>query len=218
MTTRKQTAARQSRPMIPPPITPADFWSGEDGREYTARNRVDWQLRLPFWQHIVETTNAGSFLEVGCNAGWNLHALRKLRPEAMMSGIDYNEDALREASAEGFDVWVGGASEIPMLVDHNEAPLFQAGCCELAFTSGVLIHVPPEELTATMCAIRDVSSQYVLAVEYEHEIAKEIEYRGRQGLLWKRPYGRLYQDLGLSLIETGVAEGFDQCTYWLLER
>lgn len=202
--------AQQSPPIKPKPIAPADFWSGDGGREYTERNRVDWSLRLPFWQQVIDTTNAGSFLEVGCNAGWNLQCLRKLRPEAVMTGVDYNEDALREANAEGFDVEVMPGNKV--------AEFFGADACELSFTCGVLIHVPPDDLMQTMCAIRDVSSQFVLAVEYDSDVAREIEYRGQAGLLWKRPYGKLYEDLGLSLVETGVAEGFDQCTYWLLEK
>lgn len=211
MTAAATKKRRQSPAIKPQPLAPSEFWSGDEGKAYTERNRVDWTLRLPFWQHILDATNAGSFLEVGCNAGWNLHCLKKLRPEGMMSAVDYNEDALREANAAGFDVEV--------MAGHKVAEFFGAGACELSFTSGVLIHVPPDDLMATMCAIRDVSSQYVLAVEYEHEVAKEIEYRGRSGLLWKRPYGRLYQDLGLSLVEYGEhAEGFDACAWWLLER
>jgi pseudaminic acid biosynthesis-associated methylase len=207
---RASSAPVQSPPIALKPVTPAEFWQGEGGREYTERNRVDWSNRLPFWQHILDLTNASSFLEVGTNAGWNLHAIKKLRPDATMTGVDYNEDALREANASGFDVEV--------MPGHKVAEFFGAGACELAFTSGVLIHVPPEDLMSTMTAIRDVSSQYVLAVEYDYDIAREIEYRGRAGLLWKRPYGKLYGDLGLSLVESGVAEGFDQCHYWLLEK
>lgn len=191
-------------------VAPKDFWAGPDGTDYTKRNRVDWTLRLPFWQRILDATNAASFLEVGMNAGWNFEAIRKLAPEAVMSGVDLNEDALREALAKGLDVEV--------LAGDRVAEFFGAGACELSFTSGVLIHVPPEDLVQTMAAIRDVSSQYVLAVEYHSDYAQAIEYRGREGLLWKRDYGKLYVDMGLSLVETGAAEGFDDCRYYLLEK
>jgi pseudaminic acid biosynthesis-associated methylase len=192
-----------------PKIAPVDFWSGKEGSAYTNRNRVDWAKRVPFWQHIIDVTNAGSFLEVGTNAGWNLRAIKSLRKDAVMSGVDLNQDALSE---------IQGSFDVEIMPGHKVAEFFGADACELAFTSGVLIHVPPEDLTATMTAIRDVSSQYVLAVEYDSPDAQEIEYRGRQGLLWKRPYGKLYQSLGLTLVESGVAEGFDQCHYWLLEK
>jgi spore coat polysaccharide biosynthesis protein SpsF len=193
-----------------PPISTAEFWAGAEGNAYTDRNRVEWQQRVPFWRHIQELTNAASFLEVGTNAGWNLRALRALNPEFSMSGIDLNEKALREAQAEGFDVEV--------MPGYKVAEFFGAGACDLAFTSGVLIHVGPDELVQTMAAIRDVSSQYVLAVEYDHPEIQEVEYRGHSGKLWKRPYGRLYEELGLSLVETGPAQGFNDCTYYLLEK
>lgn len=210
--TKKRSRGKpmQSPPAKLQPITPLEFWSGDEGKAYTARNRVDWAKRVPFWQHILDATNAQSFLEVGANAGWNLQALKSLSKEATMTGVDLNEDALRETLAKGFDVEV--------MQGYQVAEFFGAGACELAFTCGVLIHVPPEDLTQTMAAIRDVSSQYVLAVEYDSPIAQPIEYRGRPGLLWKRPYGKLYQDMGLSLVESGAAQGFDDCTYWLLER
>lgn len=205
-----KTKARSSPAHKPPPLTTAQFWSGENGTEYTQRNRVDWEKRLPFWQHILETTNAQSFLEVGCNAAWNFRAIKSLNAEAMMTGVDLNEDALREANASGFDVEVMAGNKV--------AEFFGAGCCDLSLTSGVLIHVPPEELMQTMAAIRDVSRQYVLAVEYDNVDAQMVEYRGHKDKLWKRPYGKLYESLGLSLIQHGPAEGFDQCYFWLLEK
>ena len=59
-----------------------EFWSGTFGAEYTKRNEsVYWKARVPFWRHIAETTNAVSFLEVGCNVGANLKAIRDVLPD-----------------------------------------------------------------------------------------------------------------------------------------
>lgn len=208
MTTRTKRAPRAS---VKPLMSTAEFWRGDFGNEYTKRNRVDWNDRVPFWRHIVESTNAQSFLEVGCNAGWNLQALRSLNSEAMMTGVDLNESALLEAQAAGFDV--------EMCPGYEVAARLGAGVCDLAFTCGVLIHVGPEELLQTMAAIRDASAQFVLAVEYDAPNEQEVEYRGHAGKLWKRPYGALYQSLGLSLVEFGTeAQGFDNCAWWLLEK
>lgn len=203
------------KPMVSPPrkmpeMTAAEFWQGEEGKAYTARNRVDWALRVPFWRRMIELTNAMSFCEVGVNAGWNFQAIRSLRDDVIMSGVDLNESALMEAQNAGFDVEVAQGYKV--------AELFGAGVCDLSFTSGVLIHVPPADLIPTMAALRDVSSQYVLAVEYDAPEEQEVEYRGHTGKLWRRPFGKLYEGLGLSLVESGVAEGFDSCQYWLLER
>lgn len=187
-----------------------DFWRGEFGKQYTERNRVDYRARVPFWQYIVDATNATEFLDVGCNAGWNLRALRSINDQFGLSGVDVNVEALKEAQAEGFDVVESPADRV--------VEVFGPKAAQLTVTSGVLIHVAPLDLLRVMTAIRDVTSQYVLAVEYESDEEREIEYRGHGGKLWARPFGKLYEALGLSLVEYGQAEGFDRCTYWLMSR
>lgn len=208
---RARKLSKQREPKIIVPQDTVAFWSGSFGNEYTARQTVDWRDRVPFWQGIIDSTHATSFLEIGVNCGYNLEAIRSLNPSFTMSGVDVNDAALVKAMVAGFDVENAVGSKV---VD-----LFGVGSCELALTAGCLIHVAPEDLQITMAAIRDVSSQYVLAVEYAADVETEVEYRGHAGKLWKRPYGKLYEELGgLTLIETGQARGFDRCDYWILER
>lgn len=183
-------------------LSTEEFWRGEFGNEYTKRNRVDWRARIPFWRHIIDKTGARSVFELGCNAGWNLSAIRRACPDVNILGFDVNQQALKIAETAGI---------------KSEA-LLHMGSIELVFTAGVLIHVPPEELKDTMDMLVLGSCDYVLAVEYESEEETEVEYRGHSGKLWKRPYGKLYQDMGLELVETGSAEGFDNCTYWLMRK
>lgn len=187
-----------------------EFWKGEFGVDYLERNQVDWTKRVTLLTHIIEQTGASSFLDVGCNAGWNLMALRHINAEYIMSGVDVNQQALEKAQIAGFDAQVAPA--------HEVSDLFGAGAADLVITSGVLIHIAPEDLKKTMQAIVDVSSQYVLAIEYEADEETEIEYRGNKGKLWKRPFGKLYEELGLSLVETGNATGYERCSYWLMEK
>ena len=187
-----------------------EWWKGDFGAEYTKRNRVNWRDRVPFWEHIIEETNAQSFLDVGCNAGWNLQAIRSINSEYLMSGLDVNRGALEEATAAGFDVMEGRADQA--------AELFGPMAADLVVTSGVLIHIAPEDLTAAMKSIAEASAKYVLAIEYDAHEAAEVVYRGHTGRLWRRPYGKLYQDLGLTLVETGPAQGYVECNFWLLEK
>ena len=186
-----------------------EFWRGSFGQEYTKRNRPNWRDRVPFWERIIERTNAQSVLDVGCNVGWNLLALRSFS-DIPMTGIDVNPLALLEAQTHGLDVAEGRADQV--------AEYFGAGAADLVVTSGVLIHIAPDDLMASMTAIRDASSQYVLAVEYEAQDETEVDYRGHKGRLWKRDYGGLYESIGLSLVEYGPAQGFDRCMFWLLEK
>lgn len=185
------------------------FWAGDFGVEYVARNRVVWQDRMPLWQDILERTGARSVLEVGCNAGWNLRALRAVDRQLELKGVDVNDEALVEAGIAGLDVEAMSGA----LVGAKWPRQF-----DLVFTAGVLIHVGPDALRPVMDSIVNASARYVLAIEYEHDTEQEIIYRGHAGKLWKRPFGDLYQGMGLKLVDTGVAEGFDRCTYWLLER
>ena len=69
--------------------------------------------------------------------------------------------------------------------------------------------------------IARASRRFVLAVEYADEKEVEVEYRGHTGKLWRRPYGKIYENMDLKLIDTGLLDkesGFDSCTYWLLKR
>ena len=189
-------------------------WAGEFGNEYVARNRVEWEKRAPFWQRVIDITSAAEFLEVGVNAGWNLRAIRSVSDEIAMTGIDVNHAALLEAAGAGFDVEAASANELLSVFGDN--------CSELVFTAGVLIHIPPEEIHEVMRQIAIASKQFVVAIEYPADREEEVNYRGNADMLWRRPYGDMYQALGFDLIESGElgeADGFgDGCKFWILEK
>jgi pseudaminic acid biosynthesis-associated methylase len=190
------------------------FWMGEFGASYTDRNRVRWLERVPFWHEIITKTSATSAYEVGCNAGWNLLALRTIYPGMFLRGIDVNERAVKHATACGLVV------ENAAFLDRTKYENFM-GNFDLVFTSGVLIHVPPEDLKPTMEGIIELSNRYVLAVEYADDEEKEIEYRGHKGRLWRRPIGKMYEGLGLRQVDGGTLTkefGFDNCMWWLMSR
>lgn len=182
------------------------FWSGEFGNDYTGRNRVDWRARIPFWARIINETGARSVYEVGCNAGWNLSAIRRAYPDVTVRGHDLNADAIKQATLAGLPVadrWIDAGGQF-----------------DLVFTAGVLIHIAPENLQAMMRQIVDASAHYVLAVEYFAEHEDAVEYRGHTDRLWKRDYGALYEAMGLRRVEWAhiLTGEFDRCTYWLMEK
>lgn len=184
-------------------------WSGSFGDEYTRRNnKVDWRARIPFWADIMKFTGARSVYEVGCGAGWNLSAIAEASPyKVRLYGSEINALALAQARACGLSVYAS-----PPEFDQLPPP------AELVFTAGVLIHVAPDNLLTMMNEIIAASSRYVLAIEYAADAEEMIEYRGESNLLWKRNYGALYEAMGLTLLHTGNATGFDRCTYWLLSK
>ena len=185
----------------------AEFWAGSGGDEYLARNRVDWRLRIPFWKDVIERTGARSVYEVGCNAGWNLSAIKRAFPDVRCAGSEINALARLQAQATGLYVYSSGAA-------FETAPHI-----ELVFTAGVLIHIEPAKLQDMMEQIIALSAQYVLAIEYAADEETEVEYRGQRGLLWKRPFGKLYEELGLrQVVCWDAGPGFDNCTAWLMEK
>jgi spore coat polysaccharide biosynthesis protein SpsF len=186
----------------------AEEWAGEFGDQYLCRNRVDWRKRTGFWKSMIDITGARSVSEFGCNAGWNLSAIRRVSIDTMLFGCDVNENAVEQALSAGIDAISGSILHCP---------------AELVFTAGVLIHIPPESLAETMQKIVDASFDYVLAVEYASHSGEEeaIDYRGNDEMLWRRDYGRLYQGMGLELVdqwEVGDEQGFDSCIAWLLRK
>lgn len=194
------------------------FWSGEGGEKYHARNRVKWWERRKIWAGILSATSARSVFEGGCGAGFNLTAIKAEQPQVEVHGCDLNEVAIRQA-------WAAGLSNVRQDSIVDALSLYGMGSAvplyELCMTVGVLIHVPPEALESTMRLMIDASAQYVLSIEYHAEQEEAIVYRGQEGLLWRRNYGGLYQDLGLKPVFSGTvgpADGFDNCNWALLSK
>lgn len=185
------------------------FWAGPFGDAYTARCRVDWRARVPFWRGIIDQTGARSVCEVGTNAGWNLSAIQRIDPLIRTYGCEVNDKAHMQAVRAGLSV---ARLDAETYLRHSQEQF------DLTFTAGALIHLAPEHLRQTMDLIVGASADYVLAVEYEADKEEPVEYRGNAGRLWKRPYGKLYEGMGLTLVGHGAAPGFDSCAYWLFTK
>ena len=94
---------------------------------------------------------------------------------------------------------------------------------DLAFTSGVLIHVAPSDISKVMAEMYRVSRRYIVAIEYDWPTEEEIKYRGNGDSLWKRPHGAMWQAAYPALrlirkLELSPAEGYDNCTAHLFEK
>lgn len=194
------------------------FWAGDFGEQYLQRNHVDWEKKVPFYKQILAITKARSVLELGCNAAWNLRALYKANQNIELSGCDINELAIDQArkSLPMADI------EYCRAIDLAQKYANYGWTFDLVMTAGVLIHIPPEEIREVMQQIVEVSNEYVLAIEYTADKEEEVLYRGHDGKLWRRPYGQMYKELGLSIIlgkALGEADGFGPgCMAWLLRK
>jgi hypothetical protein len=60
------------------------------------------------------------------------------------------------------------------------------------FTSGLLIHIHPQDIKAVMKGIYRCSKMFIIGNEYWHNEFKEVPYRGKKNMLWKADYANLY--------------------------
>jgi hypothetical protein len=190
-------------------LTDEELWAGDFGIQYTTRFNVEWRDRIPFMRQLLGTTGARSILDVGTNAAWNLRALRDVDASLELRGVEINPWVAKAAATMLFEIHIGPAKKV-----GEQWPEWH----DLVMTSGVLIHVPPDLLEETMRSIAQASRRWVLAIEYA---AEEETVRVRHGGVprtWGRPYGALYEALGLKLHSHGPANGYVDCEWWLLQK
>jgi len=200
-----------------------DFWRGEFGDAYIERNAPSSAHLFPrvkLWAEIVKHTiqePPASILEVGANIGLNLRALRVLT-DARLMALEPNDKArgiLVEDRIIADSDAVGGTAEKIDLPDD---------AADLAFTSGVLIHIHPDDLVASMREIYRCAKRWIVCVEYFSDKAETIPYRGHQDRLFKRDFGGLWLDTfpQLNVVAYGFAwkrvTGLDNLTWWLLRK
>jgi pseudaminic acid biosynthesis-associated methylase len=191
------------------------LWSGEFGDKYIDRNAKAGDVRGPFWQELLARLRPARVLEVGCNVGGNLRWVAETVPRKDVFGIDVNQKAIEQlcVTLPGINAVWGAARELP----------FRDRWFDLVFTMGVLIHQPETTLSLVMAEIVRCSRRYILCGEYFAEQTEEVAYRGHEGALFRRNYGKLYQEIfpDLSLHSKGFlsrAQGWDDVTYWVFEK
>ncbi len=198
-------------------------WSGDFGDAYVDRNAATphaIRLHLKMWSILLghfHDTPPASILEIGCNIGLNLRAL-KLLIDAELFAIEPNKKAIsilkRDKVISPSYIEEGSASSIP----HGD------NAFDLVFTSGVLIHIPPDQLDSAYREIHRVSKRFILSIEYFSEQPVEVPYRGHAGLLFKRDFGLLWKQRFPELKIRGSGffwrpeTGLDNLTWWLFEK
>jgi len=190
------------------------LWRSHFGREYTDRNDVAKPERIVSWQRLLDGIVPQRVVEVGCNVGWNLTYLKDLGVKELYA-VEPQAYAVEKARARNpeYNVLCGTGFDLP----------FKDGFADLAFTSGVLIHVAPKDIAKVMAEMYRVSRRYIVAIEYDWPTEEEIKYRGNGDSLWKRPHGAIWQAAypALKLIrklELAPSDGYDNCTAHLFEK
>ncbi|OIO80980.1 hypothetical protein AUJ84_02070 [Candidatus Pacearchaeota archaeon CG1_02_32_132] len=174
----------------------SEFWSKDFGNEYSERNNLDQEgldkLYIDYFgisrtelnrEFISNFDKSMKILEVGCNTGMQLLNLKTLG-FGNLSGIDLSKAGLKTAKKNlpEANLIEASALDIP----------FKDGYFDLVFTSGVLIHIHPENVGKAVDEIYKLSKKYIWGYEYFSEKCEEIEYRGHKNRLWKNNFMKIF--------------------------
>lgn len=152
-----------------------EFWKGEFGDDYTARN-VDKHLANMVFFNKALPKDVNSVIEFGAGTGQNLLAIKAMR-RITVDGVELNciateilqgiADSTYQCAVEDFS---------------NDSQW------DLTLTKGLLIHIPPANLERVYEVLYQHSRKYILLCEYFNPTPVEVEYRGHSGVLWKRDF------------------------------
>jgi pseudaminic acid biosynthesis-associated methylase len=180
-------------------------WKGDFGRDYTDRNTFDPKSLDELWlrnygvarstineEFLSGIPRNASFLEIGCNAGNQLLMLRQMG-WSNLSGTELQPYALEIACSRLPEVAFKQGSALSLPWKDNSF--------HVVFTSGVLIHISPNDLPRAADEIYRTTDGYIWCSEYYAPDATEITYRNRRELLWKMDFAayfiRRFPDLKL---------------------
>ena len=173
-------------------------WAGQFGREYADRNALSLEEMeaLHSRNYGVTRTELNErflrgmdrsirILEAGSNVGNQLLCLQKMG-FSNLYGIELQSYAveLSKSRTKHINIIEGSAFDIP----------FKDGYFDLVFTSGLLIHISPSDISMAMEEINRCTREYIWGLEYYADKYTEIPYRGHGNLLWKADFARLYLD------------------------
>jgi len=180
---------------------------GKFGEDYTERNTMTIEesddaikrnIGITYSEIFTELfaglTNISRILEVGCNTGKNVRLVSQMG-EWDVYGLEPQRDAVHFARENDLSnhYFPGTAFDIPFRDDYFD----------VVFTAGVLIHIAPKDLPKALGEIIRVCRRYIMGYECFSNNYQEVNYRGLQGLLWKRNFAQAFleQDPNMKLIK-----------------
>ena len=198
-----------------------EFWAKRFAESYRTANTVfNKELNEKAWRLILQKIPKNSFssiLECGSNIGRIVAALNSLYPDANISVIEINEQALQICNTAN----IVHGSFLGPIKEANFDTQF-----DIVFTAGVLIHVAPKDLLASLTKMFQLSAKYIIVGEYFNRTPISIDYHGEQEKLFKRDWGKfVIENFDVTVIDYGFLwghefdeAGFDDITYWVFEK
>ncbi len=174
-------------------------WMGTFGREYTDRNAASYEDFEKLYENnfglsrtamnrkfLKDIPTSFRILEVGSNIGNQLLCLQKMGFQNLY-GIELQNYAveLSKKRTANINIIQGSTFDIP----------YKDRYFDLVFTSGMLIHISPETISNALKEIHRVAKSYIWGFEYWAEKYTEVNYRGKDDLLWKTNFVGIYLSL-----------------------
>lgn len=176
--------------------TQAQHWAGKDlGVIQSYWDSPPATKRSKWFVEQLKSYEFNSIFEVGFFAGRNLKYIKETFPSAHIGGIEVNAKAVRFAREK---LNCPGLTQLDLhkLDEMN-------GAHDIVFTSGVLIHVPPENLKNAIEQIMRKAIKYVMHLEQlgDNKVAagpKHLKptYKVSDQIQWNPDLVGIYKELG----------------------
>lgn len=187
---------------------PIEKWILKEGynphRYWTLRGHffhLEQYQRALHWQHpwIVDQLNTLTWhrlLEIGCGFGRNLQYLRKHFPSKDLIGIDFSRPLLRQAqrrlAGHNIQLCEGSVLSLPAI----------SNCIDVVLTMGLLMHIPPEDMTKAVLHLSCLNAEYFLCVEQNSSgLSRERKETIRiNAFTFSHDYEDLFRNIGMQLV------------------
>lgn len=198
------------------------LWKSRWGDDYQTRNIITdevIQQREIFWQTVFHGLSyypmPQTILEIGAGNGANIQSMNNMLEKFGFSpkfeAVEPNEKARLNLVEQN-------------IVDRVYPTIEEVTTkFDLVFTSGVLIHIHPDELLNFTKKIYSLSNNYIVCAEYFRPEPETKKYRGETDTLFMRDFGSFYLDnFPLGCINYGFAwkkiMGVDNLTFWTFKK
>tara|TARA_Y100000294_G_C8435764_1_gene288662 strand:+ start:54 stop:665 length:612 start_codon:yes stop_codon:yes gene_type:complete len=154
------------------------FWATKFGNGYIKRNNKGNRIWTIGKDLINNNVSIQSALELGCNIGLNLDALKLIYGRIDLYGVEINKRAygICRKKHKCFNSSIIGFKKNKKY--------------DFVFTSNVLIHQNPEDLKSIYFKMHKLSKKYIYICEYFNPTPMMVSYRGNKDKLFKRDFAK----------------------------
>lgn len=167
-------------------------------------NKRRHKKRSRWFASMLSKYSFESVYEVGVNCGRNLEYILRFSPDTLVGGIDINREALDFAQEQipGAQLTHGS------IYDLSAEPKY-----DVVFTSGLLLHIPPDAVSDVIQSLLNKANKYVMHMETQGQdrvLNGPQEFNPTEKVSRKlrcvHNYSRLYHHLGYKTYIRTISE------------